>query len=470
LQWTPSAFGTFPVTVQVTDADGLHDEDTFVITVVAPPRIAIDDAIVLEPDAGQSALAVFRVMLSGPAPVPVTVSYAVMSNQGATDNVDYDATGGTLTFAPGETEKTFVRAVYGDGLTESDERFAFDLFNPVNAVLSSKVQGFGIIVDDESALHLAIGRRTVMEGDPGATTTMVFDVLLSSASGSDVTVDYATIPGSALPGLDYGTVGGTLTFLAGETAKTFTVTIVADAEAEGDEQFRAALSNPSGATINPSAVTVDAYIVDDDGPGLMTASVVGGGEAAGAAPDATQLEATLDAAVTLWTQALGANDARLAQLAGLSIGVADFSGATLGTLSGSAILIDADAAGHGWFVDLTPADSGEFRVRLDAGVRVAGPASDAFGRMDLLTVVMHEIGHVLGFDHEDGARYAVMRDELAAGVRYSAAAPRFNLDAPGAGEFGGRIAWDGMGSDWAPAHKPRGGLLARSFSDFLFRR
>jgi hypothetical protein len=90
--------------------------------------------------------------------------------------------------------------------------------------------------------------------------------------------------------------------------------------------------------------------------------------------------------------------------------------------------------------------------------------------MDLLTVVMHEVGHVLGFDHDDASRYAVMRDELSAGVRYTTAALRFDLDAPWAGESGGRIAWDGVAGDWAPAHKPRGGHLARSFADFLFRR
>ena len=34
--------------------------------------------------------------------------------------------------------------------------------------------------------------------------------------------------------------------------------------------------------------------------------------------------------------------------------------------------------------------------------------------MDLLTVVMHELGHVLGYDHDDDG---VMAETLAAGVR-----------------------------------------------------
>jgi hypothetical protein len=38
--------------------------------------------------------------------------------------------------------------------------------------------------------------------------------------------------------------------------------------------------------------------------------------------------------------------------------------------------------------------------------------------MDLVTVLTHEIGHVLGFDHGDSGKYAVMQENLDPGVRY----------------------------------------------------
>ena len=63
-----------------------------------------------------------------------------------------------------------------------------------------------------------------------------------------------------------------------------------------------------------------------------------------------------------------------------------------------------------------------------------------------------------------------MSDELDAGVRYTLAAPRFDLDAPAAGKARAHVAWDDRGSDWAPAHKPRPGLFGRSFADFILRR
>jgi hypothetical protein len=73
------------------------------------------------------------------------------------------------------------------------------------------------------------------------------------------------------------------------------------------------------------------------------------------------------------------------------------------------IFIDADAAGYGWFVDETPEDDVEF----------ATADSEADGKMDLLTAVMHELGHVLGFEDLTSEVDAgdPMYHELTAGVR-----------------------------------------------------
>jgi hypothetical protein len=87
----------------------------------------------------------------------------------------------------------------------------------------------------------------------------------------------------------------------------------------------------------------------------------------------------------------------------------DLPGAMLGQEDGGIIELDSDAAGHGWFVDPTPGDDVEFGPD---GRALAG--SGAAGTMDLLTVVLHELGHLLGFEH--GA-LPFMSETLAAGVR-----------------------------------------------------
>ena len=87
-------------------------------------------------------------------------------------------------------------------------------------------------------------------------------------------------------------------------------------------------------------------------------------------------------------------------------GVADLFARGAKSLSaGHIIYLDANAAGWGWFVDPTPADDSEFTT--------PGNQSEQH-RMDLLSVVMHEMGHVLGFEHSETA---VMAETLAPGSR-----------------------------------------------------
>ena len=84
-------------------------------------------------------------------------------------------------------------------------------------------------------------------------------------------------------------------------------------------------------------------------------------------------------------------------LSGVSVQLADLPGNLLGAATDGKILIDRDAAGHGWFVDATPDDDAEFSSGL--AISSAGNSVSPVGRADLLTAVMHEFGHVLGSEH-----------------------------------------------------------------------
>jgi Ca2+-binding RTX toxin-like protein len=134
------------------------------------------------------------------------------------------------------------------------------------------------------------------------------------------------------------------------------------------------------------------------------------------------LKPIVDEAIARWTETLGVDDALVAALHDVSFQIVDFNDLTLGRAIGDTILIDADAAGFGWFIDDTPADNVEFGLQLSDGELQAIGTSEAFGRMDLLTVVMHELGHVLGLEDLDPAAHDVMSETLDAGDRHVPAA------------------------------------------------
>src|SRR6266542_2578540 len=82
--------------------------------------------------------------------------------------------------------------------------------------------------------------------------TISIDVSRSSVTNLSVTVDFATADGTALAGSDYVSTNGTLSFAAGETNKTITVTLTDDALKESTETFTVSLSNPSVGTLSTS--------------------------------------------------------------------------------------------------------------------------------------------------------------------------------------------------------------------------
>ncbi len=77
---------------------------------------------------------------------------------------------------------------------------------------------------------------------PGA--ALYFRVFLSRALPGPVRIDYATRGFSARSGSDFRTTSGTLTFAAGETAKTISVPVLDDSHDEKPETMTLTLSNP----------------------------------------------------------------------------------------------------------------------------------------------------------------------------------------------------------------------------------
>ena len=110
------------------------------------PSVSIGDVSLAEGNSGTTQFS-FSVTLSAPSTSTVTVQYST-SDGTAVAGSDYTAVSGTVTFAPGETQKTVEVSVTGDTTLESDETFFVNLTSPADVALGDG-RGRGTIGNDE---------------------------------------------------------------------------------------------------------------------------------------------------------------------------------------------------------------------------------------------------------------------------------------------------------------------------------
>ncbi|MBN1669923.1 MAG: chitobiase/beta-hexosaminidase C-terminal domain-containing protein [Kiritimatiellae bacterium] len=91
-----------------------------------------------------------QVTLSGSSPQTITVDYAPTGGSASGGGADYSLSGGTLTFAPGQTSRTIVIAIVDDDAQEGDETVVVALSSPSNADLGGDAVHTYTIVDNDT--------------------------------------------------------------------------------------------------------------------------------------------------------------------------------------------------------------------------------------------------------------------------------------------------------------------------------
>ena len=101
---------------------------------------------------------------------------------------------------------------------------------------------------------------SVSEKTANATITVT---RIGSTSGA-ATANYSASNGTATSPADYTSSNGTINFAAGETVKTFSISISDDLFIEGSETITITLTNPSAGAFLGSPNTATLSIIDDD--------------------------------------------------------------------------------------------------------------------------------------------------------------------------------------------------------------
>ena len=150
--------------------------------------------------------------------------------------------------------KNFTVSIKGDTVSEPDETFKVTLSGVTGATVTDG-QATGTIKNDDSggggggSAQLSINDVSVAEGNSG-TKQLVFTVKLSQALSTNVTYNIATANGTASSSSDYvasSLAGQVIT--AGQTTKTFSVTVNGDTAVETNERIKVNVSSVSGATV-----------------------------------------------------------------------------------------------------------------------------------------------------------------------------------------------------------------------------
>ncbi|OEJ67243.1 Calx-beta domain-containing protein [Magnetovibrio blakemorei] len=296
---------TKTITIQVAADSALENNETFQVALSGPSTgtvvggsaaggtIQNDDAELnftgttsltqAEGDSGSVAYS-YTITRTGNTSQISTVNVGV---SGGLSVGEYSLSANSITFASGETSKTVTVNVNGDNSVESDESFTVTL-SGANAGTSVGTTGTasGTVLEDDTGIVVSGGTVSKAEGKTGETDTYSYTITRSGstreatfnlywgaydpaglledpASSDDFTSAVVSRQAGGTDSLTFGN-NTLLTFAAGETSKTVTVTATGDNTVEDDEWFQLYAQSGGAASVDSWSGTVYGELLRDE--------------------------------------------------------------------------------------------------------------------------------------------------------------------------------------------------------------
>ncbi len=237
----------------------LHQTITITNGGVLPPTVTVSatDAIAGEPaDNGT-----FTFTRTGSTAAALTVNFTVGGT--ATSGTDYTALGTSVTIPAGQASATKTVTVIDDTNNESTETVIVTLASNAAYSIGSPSSDTVNIADCDCSSVVTVSATAANASEPATNGAFTFTRVGSTTAA--LTVNFA-LSGTATNGSDYSAIGTSVTFAAGQSSATQTVTVLNDSVLElGGETVIATLTNGAGYTLgSPSSGTVT--IADDEVP------------------------------------------------------------------------------------------------------------------------------------------------------------------------------------------------------------
>ena len=248
----------------VSFADPFNDDrlvpSTFIYLVVSPTSVTED---------GTSNL-IYTFSRTGPTANTLLVNYTIGGT--ATNGIDYNNIGTSVTFATGSSTATVTVDPSTDTTPEDHETVSLTLASGTGYSIGTTTAVTGTIFDDDTIVTLAVSPASVTED---GTTNLVYTFTRNGFISNALTVNY-TIGGTATNGNDYSSIGSIVTFAAGSSTAKVTVDPTADTIGEADETVTLTLASGTGYTVGTSGA-VTGTIANDDLPTITLVFYISSG-------------------------------------------------------------------------------------------------------------------------------------------------------------------------------------------------
>lgn len=265
-----------PLRVKVSDAIAyvtIVDNDGAANPAGPSSWVAPIDTRIVETQAGQSAVVTLARTGDISSAATVNVATAPIGTAGQTVAAnDYDVRAAApVSFDAGAATTTVTIGIRGDAVPEAPDTLLVRLTAPSTGLTIVDEYGEIIIVDNDAGTPatISISDATVIEGNAG-TTTLVFTVTRHGYNSDGETVRLATVAATG-PGFTTATAGSDFVatdssarvdFAAGETTKTFSVTVNGDTTDTTDEHLFLVITSTTRAPVADN--TGIGTIVNDD--------------------------------------------------------------------------------------------------------------------------------------------------------------------------------------------------------------